>query len=61
MKRLRLKADYPPLYKKGVNFFIIAESEFIGIKSYVLQTVDMKGKLFISEEELAKKFAEVYK
>lgn len=44
------------MYKKGTKFFVISESEFIGVKSYVLQSEDMSGKIVVAEGELRKKF-----
>ncbi|MBA9029092.1 MULTISPECIES: hypothetical protein [Bacillaceae] len=56
MKLFKLIEDYRTMYKKGTKFFVISESEFIGAKSYVLQSEDMRGKIVVSEEELRKKF-----
>ncbi|MFJ7976616.1 hypothetical protein JNUCC23_09365 [Peribacillus sp. JNUCC 23] len=56
MKLFKLIENYRNMYKKGTKFFVISESEFIGVKSYVLQSEDMSGKIVVSEEELRKKF-----
>lgn len=52
----KLIENYSDMYKKGTVFYEIANSKFIGITSYVLQSEEMKGKIVISEEELRKKF-----
>lgn len=52
----KLIEDYSDLYIKGTIFYVIADSKFIGITSYVLQSKDMRGKIVISEEELREKF-----
>jgi hypothetical protein len=56
MKKYKLIEDYSAIYKKGTTFFVISDSEFIGVKSYVLQSKEMRGKIVISEEELKHKF-----
>ncbi|KMY49874.1 hypothetical protein [Bacillus loiseleuriae] len=56
MKLFKLIEDYHVMYKIGTKFFVISESEFIGVKSYVLQSEDMRGKIVVSEEDLRKKF-----
>ena len=57
MKRYKLIEDYSAIYKKGTIFYVIADSKFIGVISYVLQSEDMRGKIVISEEDLKRKFA----
>jgi hypothetical protein len=59
MKMLKLIEDYPSTYKKGTKFFIISDSEFIGVKSYVLLSEDLRGKIVVSEEELKNKFVSI--
>lgn len=56
MKLFKLIEDYRNIYKSGTRFFVISESEFIGVKSYVLQSETMSGKILVSEEELKNKF-----
>ncbi|GLB59629.1 hypothetical protein [Cytobacillus sp. NCCP-133] len=56
MKRYRLKNHFKGL-KKGTQFYLIAESEFIGIKDYVLRTKDLSVRISISERELNQNFA----
>lgn len=56
MKLFKLIEDYHIMYKRGTIFFVISESEFIGVKSYVLQSEDMRGKIVVSEDELKNKF-----
>ncbi|MFS0634907.1 hypothetical protein AB1K84_03305 [Mesobacillus foraminis] len=39
---------------------MIAESEFIGIKEFVLRSKDLSIRLSITEEQLHKNFSQVY-
>jgi len=55
MKRYKLKNDFKGL-KKGTQFYLIVESEFIGIKDFVLRTKDLTIRISISETELRKNF-----
>ena len=43
-------------YKKGTQFYLIAESEFIGVKEFVLRTQDLTNRISINESELLKNF-----
>ncbi|WP_442594437.1 hypothetical protein [Neobacillus sp. D3-1R] len=52
MKWYKLKKNYKGIYKKGTRFFVLSESEFIGVKEYALQTKSLAGKIIVSEEEL---------
>ncbi|WP_454862414.1 hypothetical protein [Peribacillus frigoritolerans] len=60
MKMFKLIEDVPSAYKKGTKFFLIAHSEFIGVKSYVLLAEDLKGKIEVTEEELRSKFVTIH-
>lgn len=60
MKRYRLMKNYRDKHKKGTIFFLISESEFIGVKEYVLQTKTLNGKIILSEKELKDYFREIY-
>jgi len=51
MKKYKLKKAFKG-FKKGSQFYVVAESEFIGVKEFVLRTTDLTDKLCISEEEL---------
>ncbi|CAM4031930.1 hypothetical protein [Mesobacillus thioparans] len=51
MKRYMLKKNFRGL-KKGTQFFLIAESEFIGVKEYVLRTKDLTTRIAVNEKEL---------
>jgi len=42
--------------KRGTQFYLIAESEFIGVKEYVLRTEDLSTRIAISESELRGNF-----
>ncbi|WP_282139469.1 hypothetical protein [Cytobacillus oceanisediminis] len=55
MKKYKLKNHFKGL-KKGTHFYLIAESEFIGIKEYVLRTKDLAVRISINESELNRHF-----
>jgi hypothetical protein len=55
MKLYTLKRQFKG-YKKGTQFYLIAESEFIGVKEYVLRTEDLTKRITINEGELLKNF-----
>jgi len=55
MKVYRLKRQFNG-YKKGTQFYLIAESEFIGIKEFVLRTKDLTDRISINEHEFLKNF-----
>jgi hypothetical protein len=55
MKKYKLKSNFKGL-KKGTQFYLVAESEFIGIKEFVLRTKDFSGRIAINEKELRKYF-----
>jgi hypothetical protein len=55
MKRYKLKNNFKGL-KKGTQFYLIAESEFIGVKDFVLRTKDLSIRISISESELDRNF-----
>jgi hypothetical protein len=59
MKWYKLVKDYQDIYKKGTKFFVISESEFIGVKEFVLQTKNLDGKIIISEKELKEHFKSI--
>ncbi|MEH7344973.1 hypothetical protein V7122_14060 [Bacillus sp. JJ1532] len=55
MKNYRLKNEFKG-YKKGTKFYVVAESEFIGVKEFVLRTEDLTRRIVITEDELNKNF-----
>ncbi|MBT2692782.1 hypothetical protein [Bacillus sp. ISL-55] len=55
MKRYMLKSDFKGL-EKGTQFYLIAESEFIGIKEYVLRTRDLRTRISINDREFRDHF-----
>jgi hypothetical protein len=55
MKRYMLKNEFKGL-KKGTQFYLIAESEFIGVKEYVLRTRDLRIRIAINDSEFRKNF-----
>jgi hypothetical protein len=50
-----LKYNFKGL-KKGTQFYLIVESEFIGVKDFVLRTKDLATRISINETELHKNF-----
>jgi hypothetical protein len=59
MKIFKLMKDFKGIYKKGTTFFLISESEFIGVKEFVLQTKNLDGKIILSEKELKYHFRQI--
>ncbi len=55
LKRYQLKSDFRG-FIKGSEFYLIAESEYIGIKEFVLRTKDLSIRMIISEREMEKYF-----
>ncbi|OLS33821.1 hypothetical protein [Bacillus sp. MRMR6] len=55
MKLYTLKKQFNG-YKKGTEFYVIAESEFIGVKEIVLRTIDLTNRISINEKELLSNF-----
>lgn len=55
MKVYRLKNHFKGI-KKGTQFYLIAESEFIGIKEFVLRTKDLSLRIAVNDGELHKHF-----
>jgi hypothetical protein len=55
MKIYKLKNDFKGM-KKGTQFYLIAESEFIGVKDFVLRTKDLAVRISINGRELDKDF-----
>ena len=55
MKLYRLKRQFNG-YEKGTEFYLIAESEFIGVKEFVLRTTDLRNTIIINESDLIKNF-----
>jgi hypothetical protein len=55
MKLYTLKRQFNG-YKKGTQFYLTAESEFIGVKEFVLRTKDLTDSISINESELLKNF-----
>jgi hypothetical protein len=51
MKVYKLKKHFRGI-KKGTKFCLIAESEFIGVKEFVLRTEDLVNRISINETEL---------
>ncbi|MFJ7747620.1 hypothetical protein [Peribacillus sp. NPDC097295] len=59
MKMYKLTEDFSLIYKKGARFFVVSDSEFIGVKSYVLLSEDLRGKIEVTDDELKNKFVSI--
>ncbi|MDX5476307.1 MAG: hypothetical protein LPK00_12300 [Bacillaceae bacterium] len=55
MKTYLLKKKFKE-YKKGTLFYLVAESEFIGVKEFVLRTRDLTNSITLNESEFLKNF-----
>ncbi|MBM6617870.1 hypothetical protein [Bacillus suaedaesalsae] len=55
MKVYKLKRQFNG-YKKGTQFYLISQSEFIGVKEFVFRTTDLTNRIAINESELNKNF-----
>ncbi|MBU7592549.1 hypothetical protein [Metabacillus halosaccharovorans] len=55
MKIYKLKKNFK-CFKKGTEFYLIAESEFIGVKEFVLRTEDLAIRISVNESELLQNF-----
>lgn len=55
MKIYKLKNNFKGI-KKGTQFYLIAESEFIGVKDFILRTKDLAIRISINENELHNNF-----
>ena len=55
MNVYRLKRPFNG-YKKGTEFYLVSESEFIGVKEFVLKTKNLTHRISINENELLKNF-----
>ncbi|WP_455675023.1 hypothetical protein [Pradoshia sp.] len=50
MKVYKLKRPFHE-FRKGTEFYLIAQSEFIGVKEFTLRTKDLNHTLFVNERE----------
>ncbi|WP_226527053.1 hypothetical protein [Metabacillus niabensis] len=55
MKIYKLKKNFKG-FKKGTPFYLIAESEFIGVKDFVFRTEDLAIRISVNESELLQNF-----
>lgn len=55
MKLFRLNKKFKG-FNEGTEFYLIAESEFIGVKEFVLRTKDLKNVISVNESEFLKNF-----
>ncbi|WP_099355386.1 hypothetical protein [Fredinandcohnia onubensis] len=51
MKVYRLKRQFKG-FKRGTQFYLVAESEFIGVKEFVMRTKDLTNHISLTENEL---------
>ena len=58
MKLYVLKREFQG-YKKGTQFYLIAHSEFIGVKEFVLRTKDLTNRISVNENEFLKNFTSI--
>jgi len=56
MKVYRLKRQLNG-FKKGTPFYLVSESEFIGVKEFVLRTKDLTTRIELNESEFLKNFS----
>ena len=56
MKLYVLKREFHG-YKKGTQFYLIAHSEFIGVKEFVLRTKDLTNRISVNENEFLNNFS----
>lgn len=55
IKKYKLKKNFRGI-RRGTHLYLIAESEFIGVKEFVLRTKDLSIRLSINEKELEDNF-----
>ncbi len=55
MKVYKLKRKFRG-YKKGTQFYLVAQSEYIGVIEFVLRTRDLGDRISINERELLENF-----
>ena len=60
MKLYRLNKKFKG-FNKETEFYLISESEFIGVKEYVLRTRDLKNRIAVNESEFIKNFTIIKK
>ena len=56
MKLYRLNRQFRG-FTRGTEFYLISESEFIGVKEYVLRTKDLKNRISINDSEFSRNFS----
>ena len=59
MKIYKLKNNFKGILK-GTQFYLIAESEFIGVKEFVLRSKDLSLRISMNEREFYKNFIRFY-
>jgi hypothetical protein len=58
MKVYKLKRQFHG-FRKGTEFYLIAQSEFIGVKEFTLRTKDLNHTMFVNEREFLRYFVYV--
>jgi len=56
MKVYKLKRPFRQ-FRQGTEFYLIAQSEFIGVKEFTLRTKDLNHTLVVNEREFLRYFA----
>ena len=51
MKIYKLKKEFKG-FSRGTEFYLIAASEFIGVKEFILRTKDLSNGISVNENEL---------
>lgn len=55
MKVYKLKRQFQG-FRKGTEFYLIAQSEFIGVKEFTLRTKDLNHTVIVNEREFLRCF-----
>ena len=58
MKVYKLRRQFHE-FKKGTEFYLIAQSEFIGVKEFTLRTKDLNYTVFVNEREFLRYFRQI--
>ncbi|MDZ5472862.1 hypothetical protein SM124_14105 [Bacillus sp. 31A1R] len=56
MKKFKLRKAFKKKYKKGQFFYLVSESEFIGVKEFVFRTEDLTERIVVTQKEFGDYF-----
>ncbi|MFE8699943.1 hypothetical protein ACFYKX_04820 [Cytobacillus sp. FJAT-54145] len=56
MKKYKLRKAFKKKYKRGQTFYLVSQSEFIGVKEFVFRTEDLTDRISVTEKELGEYF-----